>query len=175
MPNQALHLTGAAEDSPGHTEYADQSGVTMSDSQPSASAEQRAPRTPLDLLHWVGMVPASLLGGWFGRSVGGLFLFLRNLGYPEYLFPLMFLLPSGLVFTVAGTLVAPRYRIAVAIGLTALCLIQSLVIHILMPSSPGLVNYMHSIGESLGATLGAILITLLVRKSRNGLPTQHTR
>lgn len=147
----------------------------MSYSQPSASAERRTPRTPLDLLRWLIMIPTSLLAGWLGRSLGGLFLFLRNPGYPEYLFPLMFLLPSGLVFTVAGAFVAPRYRIAVAIGLTALCMMQSFGIHILMQSTPGLVNYMHSIGESLGSTLGAILTTFLVWKSRNVLPQQHTR
>ena len=145
----------------------------MSNSQPSDSTERRTSPTSFDALRWFLMVPAALLAGWLGRSLGGLFLFLRSPVYPEFLFPLLMLLPSGMAFTVAGALVAPRYRIAVAIGLTVLCVTQSIGIHILMPSSPGLVNYMHSLGESLGSTLGAILITFQIRKSKNNTPQQE--
>ena len=147
----------------------------MSDT-PSAVAEPISPRTPLNSLRWLAILPASLLASWLGRSVGGLFLFLRNPGYPEYLFPLMFLLPSGLAFTFVGAFVAPGYRLAIAICLTALCIIQSLCIHILMQEHPGLTNYMHTIGESLGAMLGvAVLVTYFLRRSGHGLSLPHAR
>ena len=144
----------------------------MNDPQASVHTENR---TPLDLFRWLIMVPVSLLAGWLGHSLGSLFIFLKSPGYPEHIFQLMFLLPSGLAFTVAGAFVAPRHRIAVGFGLTALCMILSLGIHILMRSNPGLVNYLHFIGESVGAMLGAILIALYVWKLRKGFPPQHTR
>lgn len=150
--------------------------VTMIDSQSAAVAERNDSSTSLSLLRWLGIVPAALLAGWLGHRFGSLFHFLRNPAYPEYLFPLLFLVPSGLAFTFVGAIVAPRYRVVTVICLTALCIIQSLCIHILTQPNRGLVNYMHSLGESLGALLGvAAVVWYRVRQSRSEIPTQRSQ
>lgn len=125
---------------------------------------QVQPRWTLNSLRWLSIVPAAVLGGWLGRTFGIVFLFLRAPVYPDFLFPLLSLLPSGLAFTLVGTLLAPRHRNVVAICLAACCVILSLFVHICSQAHPGLVNYMHSTGQSLGAMLGLALTVIRLSK-----------
>ena len=51
-------------------------------------------------------------------------------------------------------IVAPSNRTATATVLAAMCILMSLTIHVFGQSNPGLTNYMHAFGESLGAVIG---------------------
>jgi cytosine/uracil/thiamine/allantoin permease len=101
-----------------------------------------------------------------GAGVGSVFVFTRNPGYAEFLFPLLFLLPSGVAFTLVGAMVAPRYRVAIAICLAAWCSIQSLCVHIITQPSPGLTNYMHATGQTLGSVIGVASVLYFVIRAR---------
>ena len=148
----------------------------MSESQTTAVAERSRSLTLLSALRWLGIIPASILAGWFGQCFGRFFHFLQNPGYAEYLFPLLRLLPGGFGFALVGAIVAPRYRRATAIFLAALCIVQSLSIHILTQRNPGVVNYMNALGESLGALLGvAATVWYRARKSGNKFSSQRLR
>ena len=128
----------------------------MDDSQPS----QRYERRWINVLRWLCVLPAAYFASWlFGGVVvfllSSLGIELRGSGYPAFVFPLVQTFPNGVVFTMAGALVAPGRRTATATTLAALFIPMSLVIHIIGQSSPGLTNYMHAIGGSLGALIGA--------------------
>lgn len=88
---------------------------------------------------------------------------LRGPGFPAFLFPLLQLLPNGIAFTAVGALVAPSRRMATATTLAVLCVVMSLVIHVLLPSNVGLTNYMHFLGASLGAILGIAVVSKVTR------------
>jgi hypothetical protein len=112
-----------------------------------------------DPLRWACVLPAAYLASWL---FGGIIVFLlsslgvnlRGGAYPAFLFPLLQYLPSGIAFTFVGALVAPSRRIATATVLAAMCILISLMTHIFWQSNPGLTNYMHAMGESLGAVTG---------------------
>ena len=102
----------------------------MNDSKPTETK-----RRWIGVLRWFGMLPAAFFASWF---FGGVLSFplslvgtdLRGSGYSDFLFPLQQLLPSGVAFTLAGALVAPRLRVATAMSLAALCVLMSVQIHI---------------------------------------------
>lgn len=122
------------------------------------------------LLRWLGVLPAGVIAGWFfAGSVDFLISLvgveLRNSAFPAFVFPLVQLLPSGMAFTVAGALTAPNRRTTTASILAALCILMALQIHVLGQSNPGLTNYMHSAGQSLGALIGIGVTEYLVRRA----------
>ena len=118
------------------------------------------------VIRWIGLLPVAIVASWMGYSLGAVFLFLRDPIFPPFLFPLLLLLPSGFALTLTGGLMAPRYRAVIAGGLLIFCSIQSLLIHVLMQPNPGLVNYMNSTGEILGASLGVVAVLIYVRLQR---------
>ena len=123
------------------------------------------------VLRWVAVLPTAYFASWVLGGVVGLLLSLigtelRGPGYPEFLFPLQQLLPGGIAFTLVGALMAPRLRVATAMSLAALCILMSVQIHIVGQSNPGLTNYMHSAGQSLGAVVGVGAVVYLARRSR---------
>jgi hypothetical protein len=138
----------------------------MNDSKPIESKRRR-----IEVLRWVAVLPTACFASWvFGGAMGFLLSLLRvelrGPGYPEFLFPLQQLLPSGTAFALVGALVAPRLRLVTAAALAAFCILMSVQIHIVGQSNPGLTNYMHSTGESLGAVIGVVVVVYLVRRSR---------
>lgn len=126
-----------------------------------------------ELLRWLVVLPAAIIGWWL--SGGALAVLpslvgidLRGSGYPKFLFPLLFYLSSGVVFTLVGGLIAPAKRPVTATGLAVLLILLSIQIHILGQPNPGLTNYMHCTGEALGAAIGVAVIGWLgVRKRKN--------
>ena len=126
--------------------------------------------TAIKVLRWFAVVPAAVLAGWLAHNFGGLFLFLREPFYPQFLFPLAFLIPAGAGFTFVGALTAPSRRIRTAIFLAACCMFLSLQRHIFGQQNPGLTNYMHSTGESLGAAIGVAAVIYLGVRARRRLP-----
>lgn len=128
----------------------------MDDSQPL----QRHKRRWINVLRWLCVLPAAYFASWlFGGAVvfllSSLGIEVRGSGYPAFVFPLLQTFPAGVAFTMVGAFVAPRKRTATATTLAALFIPMSLVIHIIGQSSPGLTNYMHATGGSLGALIGA--------------------
>ena len=75
---------------------------------------RRRDSTGIEILRWIGALPAALLASWLLRGAGpflfslGGMLDLRGPPYPTFLFPLLFLLPSGAAFTFVGASLAPR-------------------------------------------------------------------
>ena len=128
----------------------------MDDSQPL----QRNERRWINALRWLCVLPAAYLASWlFGGVVvfllSSLGIELRGSGYPAFVFPLLQTLPAGIAFTMVGAIVAPSRRTATATTLAALYILISLVIHIIGQPTLGLANYMHAMGGSLGALIGA--------------------
>jgi hypothetical protein len=73
-----------------------------------------------------------------------------------------------LALVLIGARIAPRWQGAAAAGLAVLVVGMSLVIHLVgqysVGNRVGIVNYLHSGSETLGAIAGAILIALPARK-----------
>ena len=109
-----------------------------------------------NIVRWLCVIPVAIIAGWLGRHLGGLFGVLNAPYYPEFLFPLLFLMPSGFALITAGAVVAPRHRAGVAMALAVSCLTVSLTIHVVHQPRPGLVNYMHFAGEFIGTMLGIV-------------------
>lgn len=125
----------------------------------------------IEVVRWLCVLPAAYFASWlFGSAVVFLFSLvgaeLRGSGYPAFLFPLLQTLPSGIAFTLVGALVAPSRQTATATLLATLFIPMSLVIHILGQSNPGLTNYMHAIGGSLGAVSGVAVVLYLGVRAR---------
>lgn len=118
-----------------------------------------------DWLRWLAVIPAALIGGWLGRGCGAVFNVLRDVGGVEHVVPFFVLLPGGLGFTIAGALVAPRRRRTIAVGLAVLSVGQTLLVHLLLPTRLGRVNYLHAVGECLGAIAGVMLVLFLDRQT----------
>ena len=105
-------------------------------------------------------------GGWLGNQLSGLFIFLRSPIFPEFLFPLLFLVPRGLGWTLGGALIAPRRRIVPASVLAVVCLSLSVNRHILTQRELDLTRYMHATGESLGALTKVVIVAYLVMRPK---------
>lgn len=126
----------------------------------------------LQVLRWLAVLPAAAFASWLFRGVGHFLLSLlgidlRGPGYPEFLFPLQQLLPGGLAFVLVGAWVAPKRQRRVAAGsLMVLGVLISVLIHVAGQTRPGLTNYMHFTGESLGALLGVVLVYYVDLRSR---------
>lgn len=136
--------------------------MMMNEAEPAGGQRRKLQ----EVLRWVLIVPAAVLSSWLSAGLGSVFIITRSPGYAEFLFPLLFLLPSGVAFTLVGGLVAPRYQVAIAICLAAWCIIQSLCVHVITQPSPGLTNYMHATGETLGAVIGVASVLYLVIRAR---------
>lgn len=117
---------------------------------------------------WLAVLPAAFVAS---RCVSGLVfalmtsigIDLRGPGYAAFLFPLLQLLPNSIAFTVVGTLAAPSRRSATATTLAVLCVVMSLMIHVILPSNRGLANYIHFAGASLGALIGIAVVSKVTR------------
>ena len=118
---------------------------------------------------WLAVLPAAFVAS---RLVSGLvFALMTSIGidlrgpdYPAFLFPLLQLLPNGFAFTAVGALVAPTRRSTTATTLAVLYALMSHLIHIVLPSNPGLTNYMHFTGASLGAVIGIAVVFRFTQK-----------
>jgi hypothetical protein len=114
-------------------------------------------------VRWLAVLPVAFVAGWFVSRVAfavmtNTGLDLRGPGYPAFLFPLLQLFPNGIAFTAVGALVAPSRRMTTATTLAVLCILMSLLIHVLLPSNVGLTNHMHFLGASLGAVIGIAVV-----------------
>lgn len=121
----------------------------------------------LDLLRWPGVLPCAYLAHWLLQGLGfALFSFLRGPGYPEFLFPLFQYLPSGVALILVGAMVAPSRKVATSIWLAVLWMPLMWMVHVFGQSSPGLTNYMHATGDSIGSLVGVALIFRQVRRPK---------
>lgn len=57
-----------------------------------------------------------------------------------------------------GAMIAPSWKVVTSIGLAVLLLPLMWVVHVFGQSSPGLTNYMHATGDSIGLLVGVALI-----------------
>jgi len=140
---------------------------------PSEDHHQPRKSTAAVIVRWLAVVPAAYFFSWSLRGVGPAFLSLggmidlRGPGYPSVLFPLVYYLPSGAAFTLTGALIAPRARRIIASILATSCAGLSLLRHVILHPNPGLTNYMHATGESLGAAIGVGTILYLCNPVRS--------
>ena len=119
----------------------------------------RKKHSGLDLLRWLAVIPCAYLAHGLLQGLGfALFSFLRGPGYPEFLFPLLQYLPSGVAMVFVGAMIAPSWKVVTSIGLAVLLLPLMWVVHVFGQSSPGLTNYMHATGDSIGLLVGVALI-----------------
>ena len=120
---------------------------------------------------WLFVLPAAFIASRLVHGAGDFVLStmgldLRAPGYPKFLFPLQQLLPSGVAFVLAGAWMAPSRRQATVIALVVLGISSSWLIHVVTQSAPGLTNFMHATGESLGLVIGATVASYLDRSRR---------
>lgn len=131
----------------------------------NSSSELTRKQKAIELLRWVGVLPAAILArlavpiivgnlmrfgmyvGWFSQGGSGLVYYLQLV---------LFYFPKEAAFVIAGAKMAPRYRLATCIILAVAAILMSLIVHMLGQSNVGLVNYMHFAAESLGAVCGAV-------------------
>jgi hypothetical protein len=137
---------------------ADLREIKMDAANPREAKEGKRLNAVIYVMRWLGVVPAAVLGSWLTHGLGGLFIFLREPYYPAFLFPLLFLLPSGAFFTFCGGMTAPQRRLPVATLLAISCILLSLQRHVLGQRGPGLTNFMHFTGESLGVAIGVVVV-----------------
>ncbi len=135
----------------------------------SSSPENRL--TSVEFVRWLFVLPAAFVASWLVHGISDFLLStagldLRGSGYPEFLFPLQQLLPSGVVFVLAGVLLAPSRRRAAVIALVVLGISSSWSVHVVTQSAPGLTNFMHATGDSLGLCIGATVVWYLDRRRR---------
>lgn len=125
------------------------------------SSEKRNHRTTV--VRWICALPAAYFAKWLCGGIGGFLLSsagieIRGTGYPAFLFPLLQTLPVGVAFTLVGAFVAPDGKTVTATVLTGFLILMSVTIHVFGQSNPGLTNYMHVTGESLGAIIGVVVV-----------------
>lgn len=125
----------------------------------------RAPSSLVVALRWLVMFPAAIVAAFLGALLGRFTLFLRGSGYPDFLFPLVSHLPVGFAFVMVAAFVAPKYQSVTAMLMALFWGTLSISLHILIPSSPGTVNVMHVLGESLGGMFAVFAVIKLLRKS----------
>lgn len=134
----------------------------------------------VELLRWLAVLPAAVIGSYIVRFVVGIagalavkigWLNPGSAGIAYYLFSFLYYVPKETAFVIAGTTMAPRFRRVTAFLLAAVAIFCSLIIHVLGQNHPGSVNHMHWTLESGGAVIGAayVFVAELVqfRKQRN--------
>ena len=125
----------------------------------------------IEVLRWLGVLPAAFLGDTAvqflfggvvqlaGIGVGGP---LGDLGFAHALRVFLYYVPHKAVFVVAGAKIAPRYQWRTAIGLAGLGLLLSLMTHVVgqyvRGNSLGSTNYIHLLAETAGLVAGAAYI-----------------
>lgn len=125
-------------------------------------------------LRWACVLPGAALGSLAIRFIAervGL-LAVSAWGRPAestfvYYLALLLRMPAEAGFVVAGAKTAPRGRLGTAIALAIVRVLLSLLVHIVLQSNPGAVNYTHFAAESMGSALGLayILYTERVRRT----------
>lgn len=134
--------------------------MTLQDEDGHSSVADEKKRRLFEVLRWIGVVPCASLAGKVAGGLGyGALRIFRGPGYPDFLYPLLQYLPGGLALTFVAGMVAPKRRLTVAFALAGLLMFYSWQIHVIAQRSPGLVNYMHATGESLGALIGVALVS----------------
>lgn len=128
----------------------------------------------VEVLRWIGVLPAAFLGAFAARFVGGIagYAAAHALGSESgsTVALLTLLLAYGIgtaAFVLAGALAAPRHRAVVAIALAAICVIVSLLTHVLSQGHPGRTNYLHLAAETVGAVLAAGYALCMQRRKRS--------
>ena len=125
-------------------------------------------RSGVGVLRWVCVLPCAYVAHWLLEGLGyALFSFLRSPAYPEFLFPLLQYFPNAIVLTFVGALIAPSRRVVTSIFLAMIWLPFFWLIHVFGQSSPGLINYKHATGGSIGALVGIALAARHVSRSRS--------
>ena len=128
----------------------------------------------IEVLRWIGVLPAAVLGGYVGQFVVaitlGAAIRLAEHGGLIALSPTSLILlttlivqfPTRVGFVIAGATMAPRYRGLTALVLALAGILLSLTTHIVMQAVAGhqlgLANYAHAGGDFLGAIVGVASI-----------------
>ena len=150
----------------------------------SSFSEQTGKRKRIELLRWIGVLPAAVLGRLAVQMIlGGLLRLAITAGWITpgtsellYYFQLLvYYTPKEAAFVIAGAMMAPRRRLPTAVVLAVLAILLSLMVHILGQSNRGLINYTHFAAETLGAIGGAgcmiLLVTRILPQPRSGEST----
>jgi hypothetical protein len=120
----------------------------------------------IELLRWICVLPAAMLGSFATYYIGGLVGRLAQYGWGTpvestlvyYLLLLLFYIPKEAAFVIAGAKTAPRSRLATTTVLAVARLVMSLIVHVLKQPNPGVVNYTHFTAESAGVAFGIAYI-----------------
>lgn len=144
--------------------------VRTNEGIPSPMNETRS----ITVVRWLAVLPGAFIASWLVSRI--VFSLMSTIGLDlsgrlSFLFPLLQMLPNGFAFTVVGVLVSPSRRLALATTLAAFYVGLSLVIHVIVPPNPGLTNYMHLAGASLGAIAGIALFKLIENQESIGNQT----
>jgi hypothetical protein len=143
-------------------------------------SERTVPGRLIELLWWLCVLPAAVLGHVAAQFVVGAVLQMaRDAGWDIFsgssiansLIRLLWHLPPNAAFVIAGAKIAPRHQKTTAIVLTLFGLIFSLMTHVISQHffagrRLGFNNYMDLCAESVGALGGAAFILSQVRKNR---------
>jgi hypothetical protein len=129
---------------------------------------------PVDVLRWLSVLPAAVLGEFVTRVLGALVdgmvgrvatdgLSLSPGSQTKLSIQLVVYALAVAAFVLAGTYTAPSRRRIVAIALAGIASLLSLVKHVLMQDHPGTVNYLHLAAEIAGAALAVVLVLYATR------------
>ncbi len=133
------------------------------------------------ILRWIGVLPAALLGYAAIQLIVGVIYRLINacldvIGSQDpdvfyYVHLLLYYVPKGSAFVIAGSKVAPGRRHATAIVLAVSVILFSLLVHVIAQyqsgNRVGWINYTHFTLESVGALFGVAYIVFATTMATN--------
>ena len=122
------------------------------------------------IVRWLAVVPAAVLAGWVAHVACGMLSMAVASTLSEsaslYVRLLLYYAPKDAAFVIAGAKIAPR-PLATAVALAVAATAISLMVHILVPRTVGVTNYLHFAAESAGAIFGAALTYATTRTHRD--------
>lgn len=117
---------------------------------------------PVDVLRWLSVLPAAVLGEFItrvvGALVGGMVGGAAAGSQATFSVQLVVYALAVAAFVLAGAYTAPSRRLIVALGLAAAAALLSLVKHVLLQDHPGAVNFGHLAAEITGAALAVAIV-----------------
>lgn len=151
-------------------------------SDPLPDESPRPQRRPIEIVQWIAVLPAAILGGWaahlFCTQIVRFLISTVGLSSESAVIGFVFLvlghLPQKVAFVVAGAEIAPHARRTTAIVLAVVAAIMSLLIHLLVQSRIGSTNFAHFTAEAIGAALGVVIVARIETWRRRS-PSGETR
>lgn len=128
--------------------------------KPSSELTERERR--IELLRWISVLPAVVLGGFVASIISDVVI---GLASPDGILRILITeFPKGSAIVIAGAKTAPRRRALTAMVLTGLWILLAVIIHVLLRGPLGWTNYMGAGIAAVAAASAAVFIYAQERK-----------